>query len=103
MVREHAHQAGLHVDILNPVQTAAAGMEPAVLKERFGDRVTFWGGGVDTQRTLPFGTPEEIRRQVSDRMRIFGKGEASCSRPSTTSRRVQSLFTSACVCAPDRQ
>jgi uroporphyrinogen-III decarboxylase len=74
MVREHAHQAGLHVDILNPVQTAAAGMEPAVLKERFGDRVTFWGGGVDTQRTLPFGTPEEIRRQVSDRMRIFGKG-----------------------------
>ena len=61
-------------DILNPVQTAAAGMEPAVLKERFGDRVTFWGGGVDTQRTLPFGTPEEIRRQVSDRMRIFGKG-----------------------------
>jgi uroporphyrinogen-III decarboxylase len=49
-------------------------MEPAVLKERFGDRVTFWGGGVDTQRTLPFGTPEEIRRQVSDRMRIFGKG-----------------------------
>lgn len=61
-------------DILNPVQTAAAGMEPAVLKERFGDQVTFWGGGVDTQRTLPFGTPEEIRRQVSDRMRILGRG-----------------------------
>ncbi len=61
-------------DILNPVQTGAAGMQPTVLKEQFGDRVTFWGGGVDTQRTLPFGTPAEIRQQVSERMRIFRKG-----------------------------
>ena len=61
-------------DILNPVQTSATGMDPAVLKSRFGDQITFWGGGVDTQKTLPFSTPDEIRAMVADRMRIFGKG-----------------------------
>ena len=61
-------------DILNPVQTTAAGMDPASLKERFGDRIVFWGGGIDTQRTLPFGTPDDIRRQVRERMRAFGPG-----------------------------
>jgi hypothetical protein len=61
-------------DISNPVQTSAAGMDPAELKARFGDQVVFWGGGVDTQRTLPFGTPEEVRREVHERMRIFGPG-----------------------------
>jgi hypothetical protein len=61
-------------DILNPVQTSAAGMVPSVLKQRYGDRIAFWGGGVDTQRTLPFGTPDEVREQVRERIRIFGKG-----------------------------
>ena len=61
-------------DILNPVQTSAAGMDPQVLKERFGSELTFWGGGVDTQKTLPFGKPDEIRAQVKERMRIFGNG-----------------------------
>jgi hypothetical protein len=61
-------------DILNPVQCSAAGMDPAVLKEKFGGRLTFWGGGVDTQKTLPFGTPDEIRRQVRERVEIFGRG-----------------------------
>ncbi len=61
-------------DILNPVQCSAAGMEPEGLKERFGDRLTFWGGGVDTQHTLPFGTPEEVRREVRERLHIFGRG-----------------------------
>lgn len=61
-------------DILNPVQCSAAGMVPAELKAEFGDRVTFWGGGVDTQRTLPFGKPEEVRREVSERLRTFGQG-----------------------------
>ncbi len=60
-------------DILNPVQISAADMEPAKLKERFGGRVVFWGGGVDTQRTLPFGTPEEVRREVRENVRAFGK------------------------------
>ncbi len=61
-------------DILNPVQCSAADMEPASLKERFGDRITFWGGGVDTQRTLPFGTPEQVRSEVLERIRAFGPG-----------------------------
>jgi Uroporphyrinogen decarboxylase (URO-D) len=61
-------------DVLNPVQTSAAEMDPAALKERFGDRITFWGGGIDTQRVLPFGTPEEVRAMVRERMAIFGAG-----------------------------
>lgn len=61
-------------DIFNPVQTSAAGMDPRELKARFGDRITFWGGGVDTQHTLPFGSPAEIREQVCQRMRILGAG-----------------------------
>ncbi len=61
-------------DILNPVQTSAAHMDPAELKREFGARATFWGGGVDTQRVLPFGTPDEVRRDVSDRFRILAPG-----------------------------
>lgn len=61
-------------DILNPVQTSAADMDPVELKKRFGDRITFWGGGVDTQRTLPFGTVEDVRREVRERLRTFGAG-----------------------------
>ncbi len=60
-------------DILNPVQCSAAGMDPQTLKDKFGQRLTFWGGGIDTQKTLPFGTPDEIRRQVRERIEIFGR------------------------------
>lgn len=60
-------------DILNPVQTSAAEMESQRLKERFGDQITFWGGGIDTQHTLPFGSPTEIRDEVRRRIEIFGK------------------------------
>jgi len=59
-------------DTINPVQCSAANMDPAELKEKFGDRIVFWGGGVDTQRTLPFGDPEEVRKEVRERIRIFG-------------------------------
>lgn len=59
-------------DILNPVQCSAANMDPRRLKETFGGRLTFWGGGVDTQRTLPFGTPDEVRAEVRERIRTFG-------------------------------
>jgi uroporphyrinogen decarboxylase len=62
------------VDILNPVQTTAAGMEPERLKAEFGDRLTFWGGGIDTQSILPFGSPEEIREQVRQRIEILAPG-----------------------------
>jgi hypothetical protein len=61
-------------DVLNPVQTSAVGMEAAMLKDRFGSQLTFWGGGVDTQKTLPFGSPDEIRAQVQERMQTFGPG-----------------------------
>jgi hypothetical protein len=61
-------------DILNPVQTSAAHMDPAELKKTFGERLTFWGGGVDTQRTLPFGTPDLVRQEVRERIRTFGPG-----------------------------
>ena len=60
-------------DIINPVQCSAAGMEPARLKEKYGDKLTYWGGGVDTQRILPFGTPQEVREQVLQRCEIFSK------------------------------
>lgn len=58
-------------DIINPVQCSATGMDPQTLKDRYGNRLTFWGGGVDTQHVLPFGTPEEVRKQVLERCRIF--------------------------------
>lgn len=61
-------------DILNPVQCSARDMEPQRLKDDFGDRITFWGGGVDTQKTLPFGTPEQVRAEVTERLRIFSPG-----------------------------
>lgn len=62
-------------DIINPVQCSAAGMDPRLLKARYGDRLTFWGGGVDTQQVLPFGTPQEVRSQVLERCEIFsGQG-----------------------------
>ncbi len=61
-------------DVLNPVQTSAADMGPTSLKDRYGDRLTFWGGGMDTQQVLPFGTPEDVRGMVRERMRIFGRG-----------------------------
>ena len=61
-------------DILNPVQCSATGMEPEQLKANFGDRLVFWGGGVDTQHVLPFGTPAEVREQVLRRCEIFAPG-----------------------------
>src|ERR1039457_5340364 len=60
-------------DILNPVQCSATGMDPDHLKSAYGDRITFWGGGVDTQHVLPFGTPEEVRKQVLERCRILSR------------------------------
>ena len=61
-------------DILKPVQCSAAGMGAEHLKSTFGDRIVFWGGGVDTQKVLPFGTPAEVRAQVLERCRVFARG-----------------------------
>ena len=61
-------------DILNPVQCSAAHMNPFDLKGKYGGRLTFWGGGIDTQSTLPFGSPQEVREEVRERIRAFAPG-----------------------------
>jgi uroporphyrinogen decarboxylase len=61
------------VDILQPCQVHLPGMEPAWLKREFGRHITFWGGA-NTQQTLPFGTPEDVRNEVGERVRTLGRG-----------------------------
>jgi hypothetical protein len=65
----HFIEAG--IDILNPVQTSAAGMEPEGLVRDFGGKIVFWGGGCDTQSVLGTATPAAIREHVRERMRVF--------------------------------
>ncbi|MBZ5627130.1 MAG: methyltransferase [Acidobacteriia bacterium] len=60
-------------DVLNPVQCSAAGMAPEVLKQKYGPDLVFWGGGVDTQQVLPFGTPQQVREQVLSRCQVFSQ------------------------------
>lgn len=61
------------VDILNPVQISAAGMDPFELKREFGKDLTFWGGGVDTQRVLGDGTPQAVREDVKRNIEALAK------------------------------
>lgn len=68
----HFIEAG--VDILNPVQTSAANMEPARLKAEFGKELVFWGGGCDTQSILNRATPDEVRAHVKERLEAFAPG-----------------------------
>ncbi len=68
----HFIEAG--IDILNPVQTSAANMDPARLKAEFGAQVVFWGGGADTQTVLAAATPDEVRAHVRARLATFGPG-----------------------------
>jgi uroporphyrinogen-III decarboxylase len=49
-------------------------MDPGWLKRNYGEKLVFWGGGVDTQRTLPFGTPQQVRDEVRERIDILGPG-----------------------------
>jgi hypothetical protein len=60
-------------DIINPVQINAKGMDPQHLKDTYGDRITFWGGGVDTQKVLSFGTPGDVKKQVWQQCEILSK------------------------------
>ncbi len=60
-------------DILNPVQWTAKNMNKNLLKDSFGDRITFWGGGVDTQKTLPFGSPKQVYDEVLECCKLFGR------------------------------
>jgi hypothetical protein len=60
-------------DIINPVQINAAGMDPVKLKQKYGDRIVFWGGGVDTQGVFAFGTPQQVKEQVKRQCSIFNQ------------------------------
>jgi uroporphyrinogen-III decarboxylase len=60
-------------DIINPVQINAAGMDPKELKRKFGDRIVFWGGGVDTQGVFAFGTPQQVKDQVKRQCSILNE------------------------------
>ncbi len=62
------------VEILNPVHIRATGMEPAALKRDFGDVLSFWGGAVDTQGVLPYGTPQEVRDDVKRNIEALAPG-----------------------------
>jgi uroporphyrinogen decarboxylase len=62
------------VQALNPIQTNTAEMDPKTLKKEFGDKLTFWGGGCETQLVLMNGSPEEVEQQVKERMKIFSPG-----------------------------
>lgn len=62
------------IDILNPVQISAAGMTPEFLKGKYGKTFTFWGGAIDAQHTLAFGTPEQVREEAAHNIAVFSKG-----------------------------
>jgi uroporphyrinogen decarboxylase len=68
------HLIEIGVDIVNPVQVSAQGMDSARLKAAYGDEIVFWGGGVDTQKVLPFGTPDEVRDEVKRRIDDLAPG-----------------------------
>jgi len=62
------------IDILNPVQISAKGMDPARLKAEFGDRLVFWGGAIDAQHVLPRASPQEVREHVRRNLEAFKPG-----------------------------
>jgi uroporphyrinogen decarboxylase len=62
------------IDILNPVQINTAGMNPMQLKAEYGKDLVFWGGGIDSQRILPFESPQRIRDEVKKNIGIFKPG-----------------------------
>lgn len=62
------------IDIINPVQISAKGMDPVELKKRFGEQIVFWGGGADTQHVLPFARPEEVVEHVRKLIEILAPG-----------------------------
>jgi len=74
------------IDILNPVQVSARGMDPAELKRRFGHRLVFWGGGVDAQQVLPRGTPEQVAENVRQNTKALMPGGGYVFTTSTTFR-----------------
>ncbi len=68
------HWAEIGYNAFNPVQISAYDMDPYSLKKRFGNIITFWGGACNTQKTLPFGTPDQIRDEVRRNLECFKPG-----------------------------
>jgi len=62
------------IDILNPLQTNARGMEPERIKRKYGQNLSFWGAGVETQTTLPFGTVDQIKQEARERIELLAQG-----------------------------
>ncbi|MCP4451209.1 MAG: methyltransferase, partial [Planctomycetes bacterium] len=62
------------IDILNPLQTNARGMDPEKIKRKYGRNLCFWGAGVETQTTLPFGTLDQIKAEVRERVDLLSQG-----------------------------
>ena len=62
------------VDVLNPVQVGASGMDPAELQQEFGDRIAFWGGAIDAQHVLPNADPDEVRSHVRHNVEALKPG-----------------------------
>ncbi len=61
------------IQVLNPIQADAKGMDPKLLKQEFGDKLTFHGG-INITQTLPHGTTDEVRAEVRERVRVLGEG-----------------------------
>jgi len=91
------------IDVLQALQFDAAGMDPVALKENFGDRLCFQGG-VSVQKTLPFGTVEDVRRETADRIAVLGKGGGYIMGPSheiqagTPPENIVAMFDTAASC-----
>lgn len=86
------------VKVIHPVQLSAKGMDARKLKKEFGDRLVFWGGGCNTQKTLQFGTPEEVIDEVKERIDIFAPGGGfvfapeHCIQPGTPPENIIAMF-----------
>jgi uroporphyrinogen decarboxylase len=93
------------IDVLNPLQTSARGMDPRVIKQKYGRNLSFWGGGVETQTTLPFGTVEDVRREVRERMKLLSQGGGYVFapihniQPDIPPEKVLAIFDTAAECA----
>jgi uroporphyrinogen decarboxylase len=88
------------IDVLQALQFDADGMDPVELKEKYGDRLCF-EGGVSVQKTLPFGSPEDVRAEVAKLSRVLGKGGGYILGPShviqagTSPENIAALFDEA--------
>ena len=93
------------VDILNPVQWRCRGMDREELARDFGAQMIFHGG-IDNQQTLPFGTPDDVRRQVAENVRIFANGKgyiaAPCHniQPNTPTANILALYEAVAAARP---